>query len=235
MKTLAVACCVLLFAVGATGDVLYPAALTFEPGYASGPPAGFPVHDVAPHYGDPLTIVGRVAEVKQPFDDLLPADTYELTFVFEGTTCTQWGMWDDIPCAGGIFGTFQGGTVAIYLDASPDADFANPQTFHDGDLVLLGSLSIVSVLDSDPYIACPPRSDEPDVGAFFTFIGGTWFSRVSNDGVGFDAISEGELDDNVSAELRALGYTFRVDGTVDIYGPVATEPVTWGRVKALYR
>jgi hypothetical protein len=233
VKTLAVACLILLCAAGASGGVFYPDALIFEPGYASGPPPGFPLEDVNPDYGDPLTIVGRVAGVGQPFEGLLPAGQ-ELTYVFEGASCTQWGVWDDFEClVGGIYGTFQNGTVAFYLDSSPDANFAIPQTFRDGELVLLAQLSSVLVLNYDP-TNCPSLP-APDVYAYFMFVGGSWFSRVSNHGVGWNAVSEGELDGNVPPDLQALGYTFRVDGSVDIDGPVATSPTTWGRVKALYR
>jgi hypothetical protein len=75
----------------------------------------------------------------------------------------------------------------------------------------------------------------PDVNAYFTFVGETWFARVSSHGVGLTGKSEGELDKSVPAELQAPGYIFRMDGTVDIFGPVAVTPTTWGRVKALYR
>jgi len=232
MKTLAVAFLALLCAAIASSEVLYPNALTFEPGYASGPPPGFPLEDANPNYGDPLTIVGRVAGVGPPFEGLLPAG-HELTYVFEGASCTQWGVWDDFQClVGGIYGTFQNGTLAFYLDSSPDADFASPQTFRDGELVLLAQLSSILVLNNDP-TSCPLPA--PDVYASFVFVGGSWFSGVSHQGVVLSAGSEGELDGDVPPDLQALGYTFRVDGSVDIDGPVATSPTTWGRVKALYR
>ena len=107
MKTAIVAAALLCFAAfgGATADALYPAALTFESGYASGPFLGFPWW-TAPDYGDPLTLVGRVAGVGAPLSDLLPAGTYELTYVYEGATCFEWGMWDNIPCSGGMYGAF---------------------------------------------------------------------------------------------------------------------------------
>ena len=234
MKTLAVACCVLLAAAGASADVLYPAALTFEPGYASGPPQGFPFTSAHPDYGDPLTMVGRVAEVRDPFTNLLPPGA-ELTYVFEGSTCAEWGNWDSPPCDGGIYGMFSSGTVSFYLDTTPDADFTNPSTFRNGEIVLVAETPVVVVLDADPQGVCPMLPDEPDMTAYLTFVGGTWFSLVSNQGVGFNGKSEGELDGNVPAELRALGYTFRVDGSVDIYGPVAVTSATWGSIKALYR
>ncbi len=222
-----------LLVPGVSADVLYPNALTFEPGFAAGPPQGFP-YWLWPDYGDPLTIVGRVAAVSAPFDDLLPAGPYELTYVYEGAACTQFGNWDNIPCSGGLFGTFEGGTVSFYLDTTPDAEFLAPDTFRDGELVLLAQSSYVYVADDDPS-GCPMLPNPPDVVAYFAFIGGSWFDRVSHNGAGFDAGSRGELDYDVSPVLQALGYIFRVDGTVDIDGPVPVEMTTWGRVKALYR
>lgn len=218
----------------APADILYPAAIVLEPGYATGPPEGFPwlMH---PDYGDPLIIYARVAACNAPFTDLLPAPPYEITCVFTGSTCTAWGNWDDLPCDGGIFGWFQGGTVAFYLDTTPDADFTNSQTFLNGDLVLLATTGLISVLDAEPQQACPPRDNEPDMIAYLSFRGGTWFPRVSDDGVGLAGNSVGELDGDVPAPLQTLGYIFRVDGTFDVYGPVATKQTTWGAVKALYR
>ncbi|HEU4365538.1 MAG TPA: hypothetical protein VFT13_08760 [Candidatus Krumholzibacteria bacterium] len=218
-----------------SAEVLYPAAIVLEPGYASGPPAGFPWMGMYPDYGDPLVVVARVASVGEPFADLLPTGVYELTCVYEGSTCSAFGIWDNIPCSGGVFGTFHNGTVAFYLDTAPDADFAFPSTFRDGEQVLIAQLFHVHVNDDDPWIACPQVPDVPDVTALFSFAGGTWFSRVSSDGVGMQGMSEGELDGDVPAPLPALGYIFRVDGTFDVYGPVAVETTTWGRVKALYR
>src|SRR5688572_8408368 len=217
----------ILSVMNATAAPLYPSALTFEPGYASGPPDGFPWWAM-PSMGAPLTIVGKVATVGAPFEDLVPAGGYELTYAFQGSTCTQSGNWDNIPCSGGLFGTFQSGGIAWYLDTTPDADFTNLATFLDGELVLLAETSYVYVLDDDPEGACPMVESQPDVTAYLAFTGGTWFSRVSNQGKGLTGISEGELDNSVPAGLAALGYIFRVDGNVDIFGPVAVQSTTWG-------
>jgi len=237
MKTAIVAAALLCLTVfGSSADTLYPAALTFEPGYANGPPAGFPWSE-PPNYGDPITIVGRVSAVAPPLQDLLPAGAFELTYVLEGFSCTEWGMWDDIPCTGGLYGLFQNGTLACYLDATPDADFVNPATFRDGDLVLLAACSHLPVTDDDPYENCPMVPDRPDVRGWLTFVGGAWFSHVSDQGTGFTGMMYGELGRTVPMPilLQALGYIFQIDGTVDVNAPVAVTPATWGRVKALYR
>jgi hypothetical protein len=215
-----------------SADLLYPAALTFEPGYAIGPP-GFPFL-VYPEIGDPLTIVGRVALAGEPFDDLLPPGIYELTYVYDGFTCWRAGIAEDLQCIGSNFGDFDNGAVAIYLDVTPDADFADLATFRDGDLVLWAEPSAASVADFDP-TGCPWLPEVPDVVAWFTFVGGLWFDRVNDGGRGFQAMSNGELDGNVPPELQSIGYIFRTDGIVDIYAPVAVKATTWGAVKALYR
>ncbi|HEX5133006.1 MAG TPA: hypothetical protein VFX92_11045, partial [Candidatus Krumholzibacteria bacterium] len=158
----------------------------------------------------------------------------ELTYVYEGSSCEGVGQWDDFVCAGGDFAWYGGGTVTIYMDATPDADFFNPATFRDGSVVLLAESQLISVLDNDPD-GCPMLPNPPDVTAYFTFTGGAWYPRASNNGVAFQAVSQGELGHDVPAPLEALGYVFQVDGTVDIYGTVAVEETTWGRVKALYR
>jgi hypothetical protein len=69
--------------------------------------------------------------------------------------------------------------------------------------------------------------------AYFTFTGGAWFERVSDNGVGFDGVSHGQLDIDVA--MPASYYIFVVDGEVDIYATLPTRETTWGAVKALYR
>lgn len=217
-----------------SAEVVYPDALVLEPGYASGPPLGFPGW-ARPEYGDPLVMVGLVSAVGAPLDGLLPAGAHELTYVFEGSACYEYGMWDNIPCSGGEFAAFQGGTVTFYLDTTPDADFANPASFRDGEVALLAQSTHLFVADDDPQEACPQVPDVPDVVASFSFVGGAWFSRVSSNGFGWYGSSGNELEFDVPAGLVALGYIFRVEGAVTVHAPVAVESTTWGRVKALYR
>lgn len=230
MKAFAIACILLaLRSTTGSADVIYPAALTQELGYAIGPEQPFP------QPGDPLTWVGRVAGVGPVFDNLLPPGVYELTYVFDGSTCVEAGMFDDFVCmAGGPFAVFHGGTVAVYLDTTPDADFSNLATLQDGDLVLIADMYSILVAEDDPY---PPCADRPDVTSYFTFVGGIWFDRVSSHGVGFEAVSHGEMLPYyvLPPELQALGFVFGADGVVDVYGPVPTKQTTWGAVKALYR
>ena len=222
-----------LAALPASADILYPAALVFETGYAFGPPNGFPFW-AEPDYGDPLIMQGRVAAVGAPFDALLPPGGYELTWVFQGSACTAWFWGDAQPCSGGLGGFFEGGTLAIYLDTTPDADFLDPYTFRDGMQVLLATTEAIDATDDDPQEVCPMLPDNSDVTTYLTFVGGTWFPVVSPQGQGLQGMCNGELEPGVPAALQAI-YIFPVDGTVDIYGPVSTRETTWGHVKALYR
>jgi hypothetical protein len=220
-------------------DALHDNAIVFGPSYASGPPAGFPWDPVV-YVGAPLSIFGIVNNVGALFTDLLPPGSYEMTCVFEGATCDQWGAWDDFVCTGGIYGSFDGGTMSIYLDTTPDADFMSPASFRNGELVLQAQTQTTFATDDDPNVGCPMVADRPDVQTWFTFSGGSWFHRVSSGGIGMTGVGEGEVHDrypyNVPVQLRVMGYIFPIDdGTMDIFGPVATKPTTWGHVKSLFR
>jgi len=144
-----------------------------------------------------------------------------------------------MPCSGGTYVTYAGGTMSIYLDPAPDADFANTSTFRDGELVLQAQLQETGITDDDPQENCPMYDDQPDVHWYCAFTGGSWFYRVVSRGNGLTGIGKGELPGHypelVPEALRALGYVLRIDGSLDIVGPVATQPVTWGHVKSLYK
>lgn len=235
MKTAVAAAGLLLLSSLAGADVLYPDAITFGPSYVAGPPAGTPWIGGA-ELGTPLLIAGTVTTVQAPFADLLPGGVFEMTFVFEGATCTGGGMWDDLTCQrGGTFMTFGGGTMSMFLDATPDADFTDLDSFRDGELVLQAGIQLIDITDDDPIGFCPTE-DYPDVRMLLSFIGGSWYHRVAPGTVSF---GEGEIPgpypDMIPEALRAIGYVLRVDGNLDVFGPVATKPTTWGRVKAMYR
>jgi hypothetical protein len=234
MKLAALAGIVLVLVPGTTrADVLYPSALVFEPGYAIGPSGGFPVQQVLPNLGDPLSFMGLVATVNAPFADLLPGGIYEITYLLQGATCgiasDQYGP---PPCDDHMWAGFSGGALSIYLDTTPDADFTNVATFADGELVLLMENLAVILMDvDDPGPSCSGPYFDLFMG--FDFTGGSWFSRVDN--VFLWSVFDGEIDGQVPPALQALGFTFRGDGHVDIHQTLATKQVTWGRVKSLYR
>jgi hypothetical protein len=222
------------FATFTSADILaYPAALTFERGYAIGPSPPFP-YQTLHALGSPLNVYGRVVDVSAVFEDLLPPGAFELTYVFEGSTCDEVGNFDG-PCSGGEYAFFHGGTLTVYLDNTPDFNFTDASTFRDGDVVLAAALSSILVGVNDPHELCPWMPDGPDVRSYFRFVGGNWFDRVNNHGDGFTGFGNGELYNDVPPDLKALGYVCGIDGIVDIYAPVSVNATTWGAVKALYR
>jgi hypothetical protein len=236
MKTAIPAALLILALPGlATAGHLYPNAITFESSYALGPPSGFPY--IPGDYGTPLAIFGIVSSVGAPFGDLVPAPPYELTFVYENAVCVERGNFDG-PYSGGNYSAYQGGTLSIYLDTTPDATFTNTTTFRDGELVLVTTQRWpMFAAGDDPGEACPGMEDNPDLMGSFQCTGGSWLYRVISNGTGFLSNFKGEVDryDVVPAPLEAAGYVARVHGSIDIVGPVATQPVTWGHVKSLYR
>jgi hypothetical protein len=220
----------------ASAGTTYPDAVTFESSYAIGPPMGFPYYPGI--IGSPLVIVGVVSSVGAPFADLVPATPHELTFVYENATCAESGYYDG-SCSDGNYSAYQGGTLSIYLDITPDADFTTTGTFRDGELVLVIAQQWPFVTKGDdPQEACPMvEEDNPDLDGTFVCSGGSWLYRVISNGTGFVSHFNGEVDrgDDVSPALAAAGYVARIHGGIDVIAPVATQPITWGRVKSMYR
>ena len=215
-------------------DIHYIDALTLEQGYALGPPQGFPTW-VLPPLGTNLTWVGRVSHVGEPFDDgLVPVGT-EVTYVFQGSTCVLAENWEDDPCGNGVVAYYQNGTLTIYLDPTPDADFTNLASFSDGDVALSLHTFTIQIADDDPYLLCPPRGDDVDIIATIQVTGGLWADLVSTDTRGFYGSAFGEVDPSIPPHLDFMGYAFRAGGAINLSSTVATKSTTWGGVKALYR
>ena len=236
MKT-AIAFGLLLLAFSPTvhAGVQYPGAITFGPAYAIADAEGFP-YPFNPEYGSPLMVAGLVTSVGAPFNDLLPTGPYEVTFIIAGPTFSDYGVWDDFSCGrSGTDYSYGGGTVSFYLDTTPDADFTNPSTFQDGQLVLSASMNSIHITNDDPDGFCL-LENHPDAYMSFAFTGGSWFHRVSGGVVCFgNGEIPGSYPDMIPPALRPIGYVLRIDGSINVTGPVATEPSTWGRVKSLYR
>ena len=209
----------------------YPSALVLDTGYAIGPPAWYPWANF-PAHGDPLSIFGSVSEVNEPFTDLLPiAGSYELTYAFRGFTCTFFGWGEDLVCTSLYNAWFDEGRISFFLDLTPDADFADPATFLDGELVLDAKaerLDLWFLSDCMYGTEFGQRSD-------LQWTGGGWFDRVSSNGVGYAGENLGRFDGDIPDPIRSAGYVGRSMSRIDIFKPVATAPITWGRVKALYR
>jgi hypothetical protein len=223
------------FLVGATtgprpAAADFPSALVLGVGYAVGPPAWAPWENL-PELEDSLCIFGSVARVGAPFDDLVPAGPHELTYVFESYACVFARHGTDFECSNSEIAVFAGGSIRVYLDSTPDADFADPATFRDGELVLDARSDPMLLLMEDHCVT----GREYMQRAFVEFVGGAWLPRVSKDGVGFAGANIGEFRGDIPADVRALGYVGQSQGRIDVETPTAVEATTWGRVKALYR
>ena len=223
-------CCTLAIAGAQPASADYLSALVFDTGYATGPAQWTPWENL-PNLEDSLWIYGTVADVNAPFDDLLPAGPYELTYVFESYACSWASHGEDQECVTAEFAFFDLGRIRVYLDTSPDAEFASPATFRDGQLVLTASAFPLQLYTE---INCLTGQHFVQQ-AVITFTGGAWFSRVSHNGVGFLGRNVGEFRGDIPTGLEALGYIGQSVSAIDVVPTTAVEATTWGRIKAMYR
>jgi hypothetical protein len=223
-------CGVLILAAVRPALADYPSALVFDTGYATGPAQWTPWTNL-PNLEDSLWIFGTVSDVNAPFEDLVPPGPHELTYVFESYACFWAAHGGDQTCSFTEFAFFDLGRIRVYLDLSPDADFADPATFRDGQLVLTANAFPLQLYTENHCVTGIRYVQQ----AFMTFLGGAWFSRVSQNGVGFVAGNIGEFRGDIPPALAALGYIGQSNSFIDIIVPNATVPTTWGRIKALYR
>ena len=224
------ACCVLAL-VGASPAVAdFPSALVFDTGYATGPVQWTPWQNL-PNLEDSLWIYGSVSAVNAPFVDLIPVGPYELTYVFDSYACIWASHGGDQTCTLAELAFFDLGSIRVFLDTTPDADFANPASFRDGQQVLVANAYPLQLFMENDCVTGIRYVQQ----AVMQFRGGAWFSRVSQNGVGFIAGNQGEFRGDVPAGLIALGYVGQSHSKVDIVVPNAVASTTWGRIKALYR
>lgn len=207
----------------------FPSALVLGTGYAAGPSQWTPWENL-PALDDSLWIFGTVAGVNAPFVDLLPAGNYEITYVFDSYTCTFAAHGGDLICIVAEIAIFGFGSLHIYLDTSPDADLANAASFRDGELVLEAAAHPLQLFMEESCVTGIRYVQR----AAMQFSGGTWFSRVSQNGVGFTAGDLGAFRGDVPAGIAALGYVGQSTSHIDILTPNMVTPTTWGRIKALY-
>ena len=208
----------------------FDSALVFDTGYATGPVGWTPWTNL-PHLADSLWIYGTVGDVNTPFEDLVPAGPHELTYVFDGYFCIWATHGGDLECSLTELAFFDFGRISVYLDLSPDADFAHPATFYDGQLVLQADAHPLQLFTETHCITGTRYVQR----AIMTFTGGAWFDRVSQDGEGFIAGNEGEFRGDIPQPLQALGYIGQSTSVINIVVPNAVTPTTWGRIKAMYR
>ena len=218
----------LVFASPAAAD--FDSALVLDTGYAGGPSQWTPWINL-PELEDTLWIYGSVAQVNAPFDDLVPAGAHELTYVFDSYLCTWATHGDDLECITAELAIFNFGRLSVYLDETPDATFASPATFSDGQLVLRADAYPLQLF-METHCVSGVRYVQR---AILTFTGGAWFDRVSKNGEGYLGANQGQFRGDISDALKALGYIGQSTSTIDVLVPNAVEPTTWGRIKAMYR
>ena len=227
-RTWLAAMCLFAFARPAAAD--FDSALVLGTGYAAGPSQWTPWVNL-PELEDTLWVYGSVAQVNAPFTDLVPAGPHEFTYVFDSYLCTFAAHGEDLECITAEVAVFNFGRLSIYLDATPDANFANAASFYDGELVLRADAYPLQLF-METHCVNGVRYVQRTV---LTFTGGTWFDRVSKDGKSYLGANQGEFRGDISDALKALGYVGQSTSVIDIIVPNAVEATTWGRIKAMYR
>ena len=205
----------------------YHFAIIFDTGYVNGPSEWEP-WDNFPTIGDPLQIVGHVLDFNAPFEGLLPTNgSYEVTYSFYGFHCESYGMWDDFEnSAGGAFALFEGGSIGIYLDTTPDASFSDKSTFENGELLLEAKAF---------YLNLSTRSHvQPAQQGYYYFTGGTWYHLVNDNGSGNMLENLGDFTEEISDAMKLLGFIGQSTTRIDVFEKVPYENTTWGRIKAIY-
>lgn len=189
-----------------------------------------------------LTLVGTVNCFNGSFSDIDPnAGTEYSVYVFDlisqGTVVTP------IPPVGqtAYETDYDGGTVQIWEDPTPDATFTVnppnvdvPSTFSNGSLFLEGvleGLKVTFFLDTNTgdWVSGNFDSGTPP-GAVWT--GGSAFDRVNIGGDGCPLRLTGGW--NVTPSALPAGYTADVEGKIDVDCPTQLQGGSWGQLKDLY-
>jgi hypothetical protein len=173
--------------------------------------------------GDVLEITGTVGQLDPIFG--IDLGSTELSFRISGLVSTG-----EVPLGGGItLISYVGGTLEMYLDSTPDADWGvlppnavSPSTFTDGTLYFSGSFTDFSLFRT----AAGDGSYEGHLDG----LGGDMIGAVCSNcaytwGGAFTSAAGAQLPD---------GYDLQIDGVLEIDGAVSNENKTWGDVKSLY-
>lgn len=123
------------------------------------------------------------------------------------------------------------GTVAIYEDTTPDANFANAATFTDGTLILTGQVN--NMAGTRININGLPWSVSGEV----TLTGGSGYGQliacsaglIMNDFIAWQQPNGQPLPGIPAGYKESYDVEWKCEDTVSI------ETDTWGRVKSLYR
>ncbi len=175
--------------------------------------------------GDQLTIATVVTQIDPLFDVNLGTD--EATLFIDGLTSLG-AIYN--PATGATTITYSGGTLSLYADASNNSDWGTnpanatvPSTFVDGYLVFEGEFSGFS-------LTLLPSGN----GIFEGFLNATGGVALVSPCSGCAYTFAGTFTAPSGAQIPT-GYDLQVDGVLEVESAVATETMSWGSVKNLYR
>jgi hypothetical protein len=183
--------------------------------------------------------VGTISVFGPPLDFLnatMPATEY--TFYINGLTSLGTSSFG--PPATTIYTTFfNGGTIDVYADPTPDAVFEPnppngkvPSTFVDLPPPILSGHFTSLVVTTNNFTAFKTGSIEGDI----EWTGGTLVSYFQGPGGGTcPGLFTGGATWNTAPGVGIPGYLFRHDGKIDLQCPTPASKSSWGRVKQLYR
>jgi hypothetical protein len=188
-----------------------------------------------PPFPSEPTIVGRVERfggALAPLNDLMPG--VEFTFVQRELvflTADQAGI-PGVP--GTAHQVYGGGRLEIHADHTPDASFAAPTSFGDGDAVLVARCEQLSFV----YSSGARHSFESPIvmSAGLVLTGGTEMGRLAETPGAFRMRQVARVVMERSAldpERTALGYSGRLEGAIELRPETAVAPTTWSRIKSL--
>jgi hypothetical protein len=181
--------------------------------------------------------VGTVSSFGAPLEFLnanIVAGTHEYTIYL--TPLVSLGTVTIGPPATQFYTTnYSGGTITIYEDNTPDADFGInppngtvPSTFIDGTAILTGNFTNFYTQTNNFTL-----NQTGNMEGNIMWTGGTLLGEVSQGGLPCPSLFTGGL--TWRTDVKPEGYIFRHDGKIDLNCPTAAEPSTWGRVKSQYR
>ena len=189
--------------------------------------------------GGIMHVVGTVSIFGPPLDFLnatMPGTEY--TFFCDGLTSL--GTTSSGPPSTTVYTTlFTGGTIAVYGDPTPDADFAPfppnahvPSTFTDDPPPLLIGVFTNFIVTTNNFTAFKTGTIEGNIA----WTGGTLidFFKGAN-GQTCPGLFTGGATWNTAPGVGIPGYLFRHDGKIDLQCPVPTVKSSWSRLKQLYR
>lgn len=189
--------------------------------------------------GGTMRGVGTVSAFGPPLAALnasMPA--FEYTFIIEGLVANPTQTFG--PIATQFYTTsFNGGTIQVFEDPSPDAVFAPfppnaqvPSTFNDAGLPILTGTFTRFVVATNNFTTFQVGNIEGDIN----WTGGTLIEQFRGGGGAIcPGLFTGGATWNTAPGIGIPGYLFRHDGKIDLQCPVPTRQDTWGRLKQLYR